>query len=455
VGNIFGSERLLPAVAELPTTAVAKTGDRGGLIVDPLSGQGDTGGSGAGTSYGSASSNQSSTSSQVPFSSTPGKTSTTTIVIAAVSAVVLSVLAALLIVKFVPPVRDFVATSQPQLASALGIETATPTIVAPIAHGNGSKDDAANTIYQQARNSVVTLKVVSKAYLLTFEGDPLPDVNGHKIYAGKDQDDNVHFYKNGKPVSHADGELIISKVKVAYSVGFKNGNLVMELFKPGTTEILMIKGHPAIISKGVELSGVTTEVTGTGFYVRPDVVCTNFGVVANPRLNTVTKWIGGDAQIGNSNAKIELDSPPIIVDEKHDLALLNVPSPLSSPLKLNTDLSQLQPGQKVYALGAPQGYDLSLAPGVVSSDRLRDGINLAEGTDKLYIQHSAKIDAGNNGGPLFNDKGEVIGVNADYVGNGSINLAVAGKYVTDLLDQPDIQKKIEDINKARTPDLGK
>lgn len=68
-------------------------------------------------------------------------------------------------------------------------------------------------------------------------------------------------------------------------------------------------------------------------------------------------------------------------------------------------ISLLQPqiGDKVFALGFPGGEFLTISDGMVNRYASRDG--------HAYIGHSAQIYYGNSGGPLFNESGEVVGVN--------------------------------------------
>ena len=67
----------------------------------------------------------------------------------------------------------------------------------------------------------------------------------------------------------------------------------------------------------------------------------------------------------------------------------------------STDLKQ---GERVFAIGSPLGLERSVSEGIVS---LRNRII----SDRLHVQTTAEISPGNSGGPLFNYRGEVVGVN--------------------------------------------
>ncbi len=88
----------------------------------------------------------------------------------------------------------------------------------------------------------------------------------------------------------------------------------------------------------------------------------------------------------------------VAVSQNNDLALLKV-NGCKTPYLKPGKLEQLSQGEKVYAIGSPMGLQDSVSAGVIS------------GYDGHYLRTDAKIYPGNSGGPLVNQKGEVIGVN--------------------------------------------
>jgi hypothetical protein len=86
------------------------------------------------------------------------------------------------------------------------------------------------------------------------------------------------------------------------------------------------------------------------------------------------------------------------VSQNNDLALLKVDG-CKTPFLKPGRLAQLSQGEKVYAIGSPAGLQDSVSAGVIS------------GYDGYYLRTDAKIYPGNSGGPLVNQRGEVIGVN--------------------------------------------
>lgn len=89
--------------------------------------------------------------------------------------------------------------------------------------------------------------------------------------------------------------------------------------------------------------------------------------------------------------------------KKMDFCILdtvNLPAKVASIGKL----SSVVPGQRVYSIGSPRGFELTIAEGLVSGLRQKDGVPLS------LIQTSAAISAGSSGGGLFNEFGQVIGI---------------------------------------------
>lgn len=105
----------------------------------------------------------------------------------------------------------------------------------------------------------------------------------------------------------------------------------------------------------------------------------------------------------------EYDAEVVGRDPETDLALLKIRQ-LEEPLQEATlgDSDSLDVGEWVLAIGNPFGLQETVTAGIVSA-KLRK--NLGTGRYENYIQTDASINPGNSGGPLFNIRGEVVGVN--------------------------------------------
>ncbi len=118
----------------------------------------------------------------------------------------------------------------------------------------------------------------------------------------------------------------------------------------------------------------------------------------------------------------------VAADPERDLALLDAPSLAAVPARLGRT-GTLKVGDKVYAVGAPAGLELSLSEGIVSQLR---------GSPIPLIQTTAAISAGSSGGGLFNDQGELVGLTTFYLKGGQgLNFAVPVDWLTELALSPD------------------
>jgi len=158
---------------------------------------------------------------------------------------------------------------------------------------------------------------------------------------------------------------------------------------------------------------------GSGFIINPEgYLITNDHVIAGEHDISVTVF----KQRDNSLEREQHDNVKIVASNPGaDLALLKINLPegetlTSVPLGESNDLKQ---GQTVFAIGAPLGLDRTVSQGIVSNrNRPIDG--------RIYIQTTTEISPGNSGGPLFNLKGEVVGVNnMKVVAMGAEGLAFA------------------------------
>lgn len=104
----------------------------------------------------------------------------------------------------------------------------------------------------------------------------------------------------------------------------------------------------------------------------------------------------------------------VTVDKAHDLALLQINAPNLVPVEL-ANSSNLQVGQKVFAIGNPFGLSGTMTRGIISAIRSVRGPN-GNAIDNA-IQTDAAINPGNSGGPLMNAHGQVIGINTMIASN--------------------------------------
>jgi S1-C subfamily serine protease len=146
---------------------------------------------------------------------------------------------------------------------------------------------------------------------------------------------------------------------------------------------------------------------GSGFILdKQGHILTNFHVVAGANR-------GVEVQLYN---KRRYAAKVVGTDKTHDLALLQIEAPDLEPVTL-ADSSQLNVGQKVFAIGNPFGLSGTMTRGIISAIRPIRSESGAPIEDA--IQTDAAINPGNSGGPLLNSNGEVIGINTMIASNGA------------------------------------
>ena len=147
---------------------------------------------------------------------------------------------------------------------------------------------------------------------------------------------------------------------------------------------------------------------GSGFFVRHDLIATNYHVIKEAAQGT--------AKLVGRETKYTIEGITA-TDKKNDLTLLKVTVQGINPLPLgNSDTVRI--GETVYVAGNPKGLEGTFSNGIISSVR--------EGYNKKEFQMTAPISPGSSGGPVLNDKGEVIGVSVGiYSGQGAQNLNFA------------------------------
>ena len=110
-------------------------------------------------------------------------------------------------------------------------------------------------------------------------------------------------------------------------------------------------------------------------------------------------------------------------DPDKDLCLLTAPGLVAKPARLGK-AARLKVGEPVYAVGAPQGLELSLSEGIVS--QLRGG-------PPPLIQTTVAISKGSSGGGLFNAEGELVGITTFYLKDGqSLNFALPVEWIVEV-----------------------
>ena len=173
---------------------------------------------------------------------------------------------------------------------------------------------------------------------------------------------------------------------------------------------------------------------GSGFVIHADgYVVTNDHVIAGEHRISVTIFRKG----ANDMSKVTYDNVRIVATSSElDLALLKI-EPDTDEVFESVTLAAVdggvREGQTVFAIGSPLGLDRTVSEGIISvANRVIGG--------RLYLQTTTQINPGNSGGPLFNLRGEVVGVNnmkIAAVGAEGLGFSISSHIVKSFLDNRD------------------
>lgn len=238
--------------------------------------------------------------------------------------------------------------------------------------------------------------------------------------------------------------LMANKSLSSAYVSFNNSAMSIS-FAESNDRDTYIKLYPSA-SDNIAIAGSQpSEWTGTGFALRNNYVVTNFHVVDGAKSISIQ---GINGSFNNSYS-----AEVIATDKNNDLAILKVngvtiPS-ANIPYSVKTNTAEV--GEEVFVLGYPltstMGDEIKLTTGVVSS---RSGF---QGDVSLY-QISAPIQPGNSGGPLFDSKGNVIGiVSAKHRGAENVGYAIKAAYLRNLMESAIPNNILPQTNKIATLNL--
>lgn len=176
---------------------------------------------------------------------------------------------------------------------------------------------------------------------------------------------------------------------------------------------------------------------GSGFIISSDgYVVTNYHVIKD-----------ADEVIVKLSDRRELTAKIVGSDKRSDIALLKLNSK-DLPVLATGKSKTLKQGEWVVAIGSPFGFDHSVTAGIVSAK----GRSLPSENYVPFIQTDVAINPGNSGGPLFNLKGEVVGINSQIYSRTGGFMGVSFAIPIDIA--MDVIKQIKDKGKVSRGWLG-
>jgi len=170
---------------------------------------------------------------------------------------------------------------------------------------------------------------------------------------------------------------------------------------------------------------------GSGFIVSSDgYILTNAHVVK-----------GADEVVVKLIDKRKFTAKVVGADARTDVAVIKITASSLPAVKLG-DPAKLRVGEAVAAIGSPFGFENSVTAGIVSAK----GRSLPSESYVPYIQTDVPINPGNSGGPLFNMKGEVVGINSQIYsrsgGYQGVSFAIPIDVAMDVADQLKVAGKV-------------
>ena len=181
---------------------------------------------------------------------------------------------------------------------------------------------------------------------------------------------------------------------------------------------LVKRVKPSVVAIATYDASGEALMTGSGFFLEPGQVVTNLHVIRGAARAEI-KTLDG-------KGKVYPVSGAVAIDEEGDLALLSIDMPLDRAR--STELARELPdeGEQIFVIGNPLKLEGSVSDDIVSA--VREVPNIYR-----IIQITAPISHGNSGSPVFNLRGQVLGVVTVKVTNGqNINLAIAAGRVAQL-----------------------
>ena len=214
-------------------------------------------------------------------------------------------------------------------------------------------------------------------------------------------------------------------------------SLVLILSSPSlfASSIIAKKIFPSTISVVAEDNNGQALSLGSGFMIEDDIAVTNFHVIEGASSGYI-KFINQDGiyEILGVTA----------YNPKFDLALIKVDK-LNNPT-LGLSVSNIDIGDKVYAVGNPLGLEGTFSDGMLSGVR--------DFEDITVFQITAPISPGSSGGPVTDDEGNVIGVATfNAAGGQNLNFVIPSKYIKELLNNQSDTKYLSSISNSKSNDF--
>ena len=295
--------------------------------------------------------------------------------------------------------------------------------------------DKLEGIYENSSNNLAKYKVAVKKIKDTYHLIYLFGANNHKNWS--EGEIKATLIPTATPLFFKAKWVMANKsLNDDFYISFEQG--MMNVIDTDKEKSMFIKMYPTSSENISSTSGIPA--SGTGFAITSNgLIITNNHVIAGAKTIKV-RGVNGDFN-RTYTAKL------IITDKNNDLAIIKIDDYSFSslgkvPYTIKTSTSSV--GEDIFVLGYPlrasMGDEVKLTNGIVSSKTGFQG-------DVTSYQISAPVQPGNSGGPLFNNKGQMIGIiNAKHLGAENASYAVKSSYLTNLIDLLDYPPTLQNVS---------
>ena len=205
-----------------------------------------------------------------------------------------------------------------------------------------------------------------------------------------------------------------------------------EYYDPGLKAVYSIRCHKILPDKNLvnKVSSIlekrkenqTLIWTGTGFSISNNMIATNFHVIDKSKSIYIT----------NEFLKDTIPATIIATDERKDIAIISIANGIIPNPRYSIIMEPQKTGTDIFVLGYPltstMGNEIKATSGIISSQSGYKG-------DETLYQISAPIQPGNSGGPVFDLKGNVVGiVCAHHTHAENVGYAIKTSHLKTLLD---------------------
>ncbi len=255
-----------------------------------------------------------------------------------------------------------------------------------------------------------TVLSIPRNYIVRISKEVLPETKAHPGAASGNNGQGTKGAKSSAKTEEAKAELLQN------TAGFRSEKSVRELVQELGEAVVQVR---------------TPGGLGSGFFLNEEgYLITNFHVIEGETQISVEVYHQRDGQLDRKSYK---QVRIMAMNKFQDLALLKVDDkdapkfayvPLAEPDTLSV-------GESVFAIGSPLGLERTVTEGIVST-------KTRQIQGELYLQTTTQINPGNSGGPLFNLRGEVVGVtNMKLMFGEGLGFAIPGDAVRYFLKHRD------------------